>query len=120
LRKTASLAVVAALAMSGIASAEGNTGNRGVAGPAKQACKQERATGPAAFKEKYANKNGKRAFQRCVRQHLRSAAKGCRAERKADRAAFKAKYGNKKGKHAFRRCVRQHSGDPVAPKVPVS
>jgi cytochrome c2 len=82
--------------------------------PAVAACKSERQADPAAFKTKYANKNGKHAFRRCVAAHVRQAAKTCRAERKADPAAFKTKYANKKGKNAFRRCVRQHEADPVA------
>src|SRR3954453_11788745 len=82
--------------------------------PAVAACKSERQADKAAFKTKYANKNGKHAFRRCVAAHVRQARKTCRAERKADPAAFKTKYGNKKGKHAARRCVRQHEADPVA------
>jgi len=113
MRKTVSLAVVAALALSGAPGAEAKSKRRGVAGPAKQACKAEWAADPAAFKAKYANTNGKRAYRRCVRKHVRSAAKNCRVERKADRAAFKVKYANANGKRAFRRCVRQHSGDAV-------
>jgi hypothetical protein len=61
-----------------------------------------------------ANKNGRHAFRRCVRQHVRQSRQTCRTERKADPAAFKAKYGNEKGHHAFRRCVRQHEADPVS------
>ncbi len=82
-------------------------------GPAAKACKAERTADKPAFKTKYANKNGKRAFARCVRQHVRAAKKSCRAERKADKAAFKTKYANKRGKRAFLRCVRQHADDPV-------
>jgi hypothetical protein len=81
---------------------------------AAKACRAEHKADPAAFKAKYANKNGKRAFRRCVRQHVVAARKKCRAERKADPAAFKAKYANSNGKNAFRRCVRQHAGDPVS------
>lgn len=118
LRKTALLAVMAALAISGVAGAQGTEQHRGVAAPPRQACNAERAANPAAFRTKYANENGKRAFRRCVRQHVRNAARTCRAERRADRAAFKAKYANENGKRAFRRCVGQHSGDAVP--VPVS
>lgn len=119
MRKTLLLALIAVLALSGVAGAHGNGKARAVAGPAKQACKAERAADPAAFKLKYANANGKRAFRRCVRQHVRAAVKGCRAERKADKEAFKTKYANANGKRAFRRCVRQHSGDSVpVPDVP--
>jgi hypothetical protein len=82
--------------------------------PAVAACKSERQADKAAFKTKYANKNGKHAFRRCVAAHVRQARKTCRAERKADPAAFKAKYGNKNGKKASRRCVRQHEADAVA------
>jgi ribosomal protein L19E len=81
---------------------------------AAAACKSERDADPAAFQAKYANENGKHAFRRCVRQHLRQAVKNCRAEREADRDAFKEKYANDNGRHAFRRCVRQHAGDPVS------
>jgi hypothetical protein len=77
---------------------------------ARKACRAERQADPAAFRAKYANKNGKRAMRRCVRQRRRAARQTCRAERRADPAAFKAKYANKKGKRAFRRCVRQHAG----------
>ena len=115
MRKASSLAVVVALAFSGVAAAQGGERHRGVAGPATQACMTERAADPAAFKAKYANRNGKRAFRRCVRQHVRSAARACRVERRADPAAFKAKYANENGRRAFRRCVGQHSGDPVSP-----
>jgi len=104
---------MAALTISGVAGAEGTEQHRGVAAPARQACTAERSANPVAFKAKYANENGKRAFRRCVRQHVRNAAKTCRAERMADRAAFKAKYANEHGKRAFRRCVGQHSGDAV-------
>lgn len=85
----------------------------GVAKAAIAACRSERTTDATAFKTKYANDKGKRAFRRCVRQHVRSAKKACRAERKSDKAAFKTKYGNAKGKHAGRGCVRKHSGDAV-------
>jgi hypothetical protein len=94
---------------SGHAKHPGASSHRAVA-----ACKAERKADPTAFKTKYANKNGKHAFRRCVAAHVRQAAKTCRAERNADPAAFRTKYGNKKGKNAFRRCVRQHEGDPVA------
>src|ERR1700712_3184702 len=49
--------------------------------PARTACRTERAADPAAFTTKYANKKGKRANVRCVRQHVRQARKTCRTER---------------------------------------
>jgi hypothetical protein len=114
LRKfTVLVALLALLAVPGFASGHAKSHHAAVK-PAVTACKSERAADPAAFKTKYANKNGKHAFRRCVARHVRQAAKTCRAERKADPAAFKTKYGNKKGRHAFRRCVRQHEADPVA------
>jgi hypothetical protein len=107
--------LIALLAVPSVAMGHGK-GHHARAGvkQAAAACKTERAADPAAFKAKYANKNGKHAFRRCVARHIHQANKTCRAERKADPAAFKTKYANKNGKHAFRRCVRQHAGDPVA------
>jgi hypothetical protein len=61
----------------------------------------------------YISDSGKRAFRRCVIQHLRNAVKACRAERKTDKAAFKTKYANDNGKHATTRCVNRHSGDAI-------
>ena len=127
MRKAALLTLVAVFALVGVALAAGDDQERGdrgpaaeaqgqkhrVAGPARKACKAERAADPAAFQEKYANKKGKRAGRRCVRQHVRSARRACRAKRAADPAAFRAKYANENGRRAGRRCVRQHSGDPV-------
>ena len=113
---TVLVALLALLAVPAFASghAKRHHHHRAGVGPAVAACKAERKADPTAFKAKYANKNGKRAFRRCVAAHVRQASKTCRAERKADKAAFKTKYGNKKGKNAFRRCVRQHESDPVA------
>jgi hypothetical protein len=105
------VALVALMAVPALASAKHH--HPGVK-PAVAACKSERQADKAAFKTKYANKNGKHAFRRCVAAHVRQARKTCRAERKADAAAFKTKYANEKGKNAFRRCVRQHEADPVA------
>jgi hypothetical protein len=114
LRKFIALVVLVALmAVPAFASGHAKSHRAGIH-PAVAACKSERKADPAAFKTKYANKKGKRAFRRCVAAHVRQAAKTCRAERKADPAAFKTKYANKKGKNAFRRCVRQHEADPVA------
>ncbi len=108
-------ALLALLAVPAIAVAHGkHAGARATAKPAVTACQAERAADPAAFKAKYANKQGHRAMQRCVTRHVRQASKACRAERKADPAAFKTKYANAKGRNAFQRCVHQHSGDPVA------
>lgn len=112
MRKTVSLAILLVVAFTGVATAEAPT-HHGVAGPAKQGCKAERTSDGEAFKTKYANDSGKRAFRRCVKQHLRSAVKACRAERKTDKAAFKTKYANDNGKHAAKRCVNQHSGDAI-------
>jgi hypothetical protein len=92
----------------------GKAHHHGVAKAAVAACQAERTSDATAFQTKYANKKGHRAMRRCVKQHVRQAAKACRAERKADPVAFKAKYANKKGHKAGRRCVRQHSGDPVS------
>ena len=36
---------------------------------AVQACKAERKSDLTAFRQKYANKKGRHAFRRCVRQH---------------------------------------------------
>lgn len=106
--------LVALLAVPTLAAGHGKGHARAGVKPAAAACKAERQADPAAFKAKYANKNGKHAFRRCVARHIRQARKTCRAERKADPAAFKTKYANEKGRHAFRRCVRTHAGDPVA------
>jgi hypothetical protein len=108
------VALLALLAVPALASGHAKHRHHAGTGPAVAACKSERQADPAAFKTKYANKNGRHAFRRCVRQHVRQANKTCRAERNADPAAFKTKYGNENGKHAFRRCVRQHEADPVA------
>ena len=108
------VALLALLAVPAFASGHAKRHHHAGVHPAVAACKAERQADKAAFKTKYANKNGKHAFRRCVAAHVRQAAKTCRAERKADQAAFKTKYGNKKGKNAFRRCVRQHESDPVA------
>jgi cytochrome c2 len=110
---TVLIALLALMAVPAFASGHAKRHHRAVQ-PAVAACKAERKANPTAFKAKYANKKGKRAFQRCVAAHVRQAAKTCRAERKADPAAFKTKYANKHGKNAFRRCVRQHEADPVA------
>jgi hypothetical protein len=107
------VALLALLAVPTFALGHGKAKGHHAAGPAVAACKAERQADPAAFKAKYANKKGNKAFKRCVARHVRQARETCRAERKADPAAFKAKYANKKGHHAFRRCVRQHEGDPV-------
>ena len=113
MRKIASIVAVAAMAIAP-AAADAHKHHATGKKQAAAACKTERQSDKAAFKAKYGNKNGKHAFRRCVRQHVRQANKTCRAERKQDKAAFRAKYGNKKGRHAYRRCVRQHAGDPVA------
>ena len=113
MRKLTTLVAVALMALAPAAA----DAHRGHGQPGKHqaaaACKAERDADKAAFKEKYANRNGRRAFRRCVRQHLRQASQTCRAESKADRDAFRTKYGNEKGRHAFRHCVRQHAADPV-------
>ncbi len=110
--------VVPALALASGGSHDSKDGHHraghGVAKAAIAACQSERTADAAAFKTKYANEKGKKAFRRCVKQHVRSAKKACRAERKSDKAAFKTKYGDAKGKHAGRRCVRQHSGDAIS------
>ena len=87
---------------------------------AKQACKDEREADRDAFKEKYANENGRHAFRRCVRQHVRQARRTCRAERKQDKEAFRDKYAYENGEHAFFLCVREHEADPVVKAEPAS
>ncbi len=115
MRKTIlAVSLAAALAVPGLADAGPKHRGAKYTAPARHACREEKQADPAAFQAKYANENGKRAFRRCVRQHVRQSVKTCRAERKQDRAAFKAKYANENGKHAFRRCVRQHESDPVS------
>ena len=114
MRITASIALVVVLVFASVSVADAKRHRAAVgSGVAAKACKTERKADPAAFKAKYGNDKGKRAFQRCVRQHVRAARATCRAERTADPAAFKAKYGNKNAKRAFRRCVRQHADDAV-------
>jgi hypothetical protein len=83
-------------------------------GEAAEACRAERDAGQEAFRTKYANDRGRRAFRRCVRTHLRQARLTCRTERQNDPAAFRSTYANERGRRAFRRCVRAHAGDPVA------
>ena len=107
------LLLVAVAAMLVPATAQSHRPHRAGTGPAAQACKAERDADPAAFKAKYANKHGRHAFRRCVRQHVRAARKKCREERAADREAFREKYGNERGRHAFRRCVRERADEPV-------
>ncbi len=115
MRKLITLVAVALMAIAPAAADAAQKGHGKVGTKqARAACKAERQQDKAAFKAKYANKNGKHAFRRCVRQHVRQAKQTCREERSADKAAFRTKYGNGKGRHAFRRCVRQHSGDPIA------
>ncbi|HKP90970.1 MAG TPA: hypothetical protein VJT75_13470 [Thermoleophilaceae bacterium] len=80
---------------------------------AKKACRDERAADKDAFKERYANENGRHAFRRCVRQHVRHAKAVCRAERETDPEAFKEKYASDRGTEAFGRCVREHESDPI-------
>jgi hypothetical protein len=117
MRKTLlTLALAAALAVPAIASGTSYAPKHHYpTGPARQACKTERDDHPELFQTTYANKDGKHAFRRCVRQKVRAAVKGCREERKADRDAFREKYGNEKGRHAFRRCVRQNEGSVAMP-----
>ena len=114
MRKTfLSLALAAALAVPALAQGTSYAPKHWVA---KEACKQERAADKDAFKTKYANENGRHAFRRCVRQHVRQAKKTCRAERKADEGAFRDKYADKNGKGAVGNCRMQHEDDPVEPK----
>ena len=108
------LSLVAALAVPALASGASNTRHYPTH-RAREACKTEKADHPEQFQTTYANKNGKHAFRRCVRQKVRAAVKGCRAERKADKDAFREKYGNEKGRHAFRRCVRQNESSVAMP-----
>ena len=62
-------ALLALLAVPALAVGNGGGKEHPGAGPAVAACKSERDADPAAFKTKYANKNGRHAFRRCVRQH---------------------------------------------------
>ncbi len=117
MKKTiASLVAIGVLAVPAAAGAShSRVHHRAVgAGAAAKACKAERQADVTAFRQKYGNKNGRHAFRRCVRQHVKQARATCKAERDADVPAFRTKYGNKKGRHAFRRCVRQHAGDPIS------
>lgn len=125
MRKIGILALTAVMIVPSVALAKHNGGNDpagqhrndayGAAHKAAvKACKAERSADPAAFKAKYANSKGKKAFHRCVRQHVNNALSTCSAERSADPEAFKTKYANAKGRHAFRRCARQHGSDPVS------
>jgi hypothetical protein len=117
LKKTiASVAAVAALAVPAVANGHDGAAHHRLhlANGAVQACKAERANDLAAFRQKYGNAQGRHAFRRCVRQHLKQAVTTCKAERANDLAAFRQKYANAKGRHAFRRCVRQHAGDPIS------
>jgi hypothetical protein len=66
---TVLIALLALLAVPAFASGHAKRNHRAGVGPATAACKSERKADPAAFKTKYANKHGKRAFRRCVRQH---------------------------------------------------
>lgn len=112
MKKLAIAASLVALAAPASAAAHGKHNHvpPGV-GKAAKACKAERdSMGKEAFREKYANERGKRAFRRCVRQDIKEARQGCKAEREADQAAFREKYANKRGKRAFKRCVRANAG----------
>ena len=112
MRKTLlTLGIAAALAVPGLAN---GTSLAPKHYEAKQACKEERDADRDAFKERYANENGKHAFRRCVRQHVRQARRKCRAERDDGKAAFREKYGEENGEHAFHHCVIEHEGEPVA------
>ena len=111
MRKTLlTLSIAAALAVPGLAN---GTSLAPKHYEAKQACKEEREADRDAFKEKYANENGRHAFRRCVRRHVRQAKRTCRAERKADKEAFREKYAEENGKHAFHHCVLEHEDEPV-------
>jgi hypothetical protein len=65
---TVLIALLALLAVPAFASGHAKPHQRAVH-PAVAACKAERKADPTAFKTKYANKNGKHAVVRCVRQH---------------------------------------------------
>jgi hypothetical protein len=113
MRKLFILVAVALLALPAAAQAKPGHGPGGL-GKAAHACRAERQSDVDAFKQKYGNERGRRAFARCVRQHLVQARQTCRTERQTDVAAFQDKYGNNRGRRAFPRCVRQHAADPVA------
>ncbi len=91
---------------------------------AVQFCQAERARiGVPAFRAKYANRNGKHAFARCVAAHVRErgedrrdARRDCTVERNLiGVAAFRAKYGQgPKHKNAYARCVQQHKASERA------
>ena len=113
MRKTLlTLTLAAALAVPGLA---GGTSYAPKHYVAKDTCRSERETNKDAFREKYANENGKHAFRRCVRQHVRQARRTCRAEREiAGKEAFREKYGAETGEDAWYNCMREHEDDPVA------
>ena len=118
MRKTVLIPVIAvALAVPGLANGTSYAPKHYMA---KSACKDEREADRDAFKEKYANENGRHAFRRCVRQHVRQARRTCRAERKQDKEAFRDKYADENGEHAFFLCVREHEADPVVKAEPAS
>jgi hypothetical protein len=87
-------------------------------------CQAERVRlGVAAFRAKYADRNGKHAFARCVAAHVAERAvdrHDARADCTAERgligvAAFRAKYGlAPSGKNAFARCVKAHNASDRA------
>lgn len=117
MRKIASLAVTAALALPCAAFADGSADGTS---PAKSCKEQRTAIGAVAFRDLYGtNKNRSNAFGKCVarltrtqqaeRQDARDNAPAkCRAERDADPAAFADKYGSNRGKtNAFGKCVSQ-------------
>jgi hypothetical protein len=91
---------------------------------AVQFCQAERARiGVPAFRAKYANRNGKHAFARCVAAHVRErgedrrdARRDCTVERNLSGvAAFRAKYGQgPHHKNAYARCVQQHKASERA------
>jgi hypothetical protein len=109
-RTILTLSIAAALAAPGLASGTSYAPKHWVA---KSACKQARSDDKDAFRERYANENGKHAFRRCVRQHVRYAKKYCRAERKDDKQAFREKYADNDGTGAFQNCVYAHEDEGV-------
>jgi hypothetical protein len=115
MRKIAPLAVAAALALSGVALADGPADDTSPA----RSCKDQRAAiGAAAFRDLYGTNRTKRnAFGKCVARLARThesaeehaadtAPAACRAERDRDPAAFAERYGtNRRGTNAFGKCV---------------
>src|SRR5690242_19794652 len=125
MRKLSAVIAAAALAVPGIAMAQGSGSSTAAKNAAKECKALKTAAGTKAnfastvqswTKSKVTQKN---AYGKCVSYKTKqdaaqskaakaSAAKDCKAERKADPAAFKTTYGTgKNGKNAYGKCVSQ-------------